>query len=229
MLAGPETDQLRHMDPLNAWWVTVLLLFVLVVIAITNVSSPRKWRLLAQAMFRMRLGRTTLREEIDLRDRTLVGLLIAAVCVLGMFAWQAASRTGFPDAPSYPVWAGMVAGLVLLHSVLIIIIGAIMRVDNGLLEYMFTGLLIFILAGMVLLPVVALVAYRPEWRGHLLLSGGVLLGLLLIYRWVRGAWIGWGEGVPGRYIIIYLCTAEIVPLLLLIDILRQPLPSLFHQ
>lgn len=206
-----------------------MVLFVLVVIAITNVSSPRKWRLLAQATFRMRLGRSTLREEIDLRDRTLVGLLLAAVCVLGMFAWQAAVRSGMPDAPSYPVWAGLVAASVVLQSVLVITIGTLLRVDNGLVEYMYTGLLIFILAGMVLLPVVALVAFRPEWRAELLLFGKVLLLVLLVYRWVRGAWIGWGEGVPARYIIIYLCTAEIVPLLLLLDVLRQPLPHLFHH
>src|SRR5690606_11858539 len=40
-------DNLRTLDPLNAEWVTIVLLLVLAALAFTNMSSPRKWRLLA--------------------------------------------------------------------------------------------------------------------------------------------------------------------------------------
>jgi hypothetical protein len=53
--------------------------------------------------------------------------------------------------------------------------------------------------------------------------GLAVVGFMLLYRWVRGTWIGVGEGVPVRYIIVYFCAAEILPVLLTIGALRQAL------
>jgi hypothetical protein len=100
------------------------------------------------------------------------------------------------------------------------VLGGLLRTDGGLAEHIYTGLLLFVLGGLVLLPVVAVVAYRAEWRWSALPVGAVLLLLLLIYRWVRGGWVGWVVGTPLRHIIIYLCAAEILPVLLLISALR---------
>lgn len=222
-----QLDHLRAVDPLGAWWITAVLLAVLLVMAITNVSSPRKWRLLAQAMFRMRLGRQTLREEIDLQDRTFVGLLCIAVCVLALFCWQVFMLAEPATAPAYPWWMGGVALLVVVQGLFVRMLGSLLQVDNGLGEHLYTGLLLFILAGVVMLPLVTFIAYRPEWRTGTMIAGAVVLGLLLLYRWVRGAWIGWSEGVPIRYIILYLCAAEVLPVLLLISALRPPIPP--HQ
>jgi hypothetical protein len=215
-----STDQLRTIDPLNAEWVTIVLLAVVLVLALTNVSSPRKWRLLAQATFRMRLGRQTLRDEVDLRDRTLVGLLLLAVAVLAMFGWQADTLSAGGPGMDYPEWLGLVAAVVLVQLLVLAVLGGLLRTDGGLAEHIYTGLLLFVLGGLVLLPVVAVVAYRAEWRWSALPVGAVLLVLLLIYRWVRGGWVGWVVGTPLRHIIIYLCAAEILPVLLLISALR---------
>lgn len=211
-----QTDPLRTMDPMNAEWVTFLLLAVFAALAWTNMSSPRKWRLLAQAMFRMRLGRQTLREEIDLQDRTFIGLLSVAVVVLALFLWQAMVLTMPLGRPSY-AWLGS-ALLLLLMSQGVVLRGleVLIGVDRGITEYLSTGLLLFILSGVVLLPVVTLMAYRSAWRPGLLAAGMVLLTMLLLYRWVRGAWVGMGEGVPVRYIILYLCAAEVAPVLLMV-------------
>ena len=75
--------------------------------------------------------------------------------------------------------------------------------------------------GIALLPVVMLAAYWPEWRPGLLWTGLVLSALALLYRWVRGAWMGLGEGVPLRYIFLYLCAAEMLPLALVLHLLCQ--------
>jgi hypothetical protein len=71
-----------------------------------------------------------------------------------------------------------------------------------------------------LLPVVAVLAYRSEWRHELLWTGMVILALLLLYRWFRGGWLGLSEGVPGRHILLYLCAAEVLPALLLVSLLH---------
>jgi hypothetical protein len=219
-------DRLRAFDPLNAEWVTLILFGAFLLLALINWNSPRKWRLLSQAMFRMRLGKQALREELDLRDRTFIGLLVLAVAVLALYIWQGATVVGI--AGPFAFWKIVlgVAAVVLAQAFVVQAIGILVKADGGLHEHTYTGLLTFILAGVLLLPLVVLIAYRDEWRNELLIAGGSILVLTLIFRWLRAFWIGAGEGVPARYIIIYLCGAEILPLLLLIHVLRPAIPIL---
>jgi len=222
-----QADRLRTADPLNAEWTTLVLLVVLAVLAATNTSSPRKWRLLGQALFRMRLARQTLREEIDPRERGLLGLLLAAVAVLALFGWQVFVLEAPERAPPYPVLFTALTAVVVAQGVVLRAIAGLFRTDHGLSEYLATGLLLFVVAGLAMLPVTALLAYRSAWRPALLVVGAVLLALLLLYRWVRAAWIGMGEGVSLRHIILYLCAAEVVPVLLLAAALgRPPVPPI---
>jgi hypothetical protein len=228
MEPAAEMDLLRPLDPLNAEWVTLLLLIAFFMLAVINMNSPRKWRLLSQAMFRKRLGRQALREEVDLRDRTFVVLLLVAVAVLALFIWQLVTFATAAVPPAFPAILVGALALVAAQAMLVWLLGALVKADGGLLEHLYSGLLLFILAGVLLLPLVVLIAYRPEWRAPLFWTGMVVLVSSLLFRWLRAIWIGSGEGVPARYIIIYLCGAEILPLLLLIHALRPSFPTLSH-
>lgn len=219
-------DPLRPLDPLNAEWVTAILLAAFLLLALINRNSPRKWRLLTQAMFRRRLGRQALREELDLRDRTFIGLLVVSVAVLGIFLWQSSFLTTGSAPPGFIRIVSILVLVVIGQVVLIRTIAMLVQADGGLHEHLYTGLLLFILCAILLLPLVVLIAYRSEWRWPLLVTGMVVLIVSLFYRWLRALWIGAGEGVPLRYIIIYLCGAEILPILLLIHFLRPSLPLL---
>ncbi|MEO8588825.1 MAG: DUF4271 domain-containing protein [Flavobacteriales bacterium] len=229
MLALAQLDHPRPVDPLNAEWVTIVLLAVFALLAMTNLSSPRKWRLLAHAMFRMRLGRQALREEVDLQDRTLIGLLLAAAGIAALFTWQAMVHTGGGvEVPSYLALVGLFAGGVLAQGLLLRSLSGLLQVDHGLDEFLYTGILLFILLGAVLLPLTVLIAYQVEWRSTALVVGAIAVGLLFLYRWVRGVWIGVGEGVPFRHILFYLCAAEILPVLLLLRAYRHPITPLLN-
>lgn len=216
----PATDALRVDDPLNAEWVTALLLLVVLLMMLIQVGSPRKWRLLGRSMFSMRLGKQALREEMGLRDRAFLGLLVVGAVLLALFGYQVMTLHG--EAAPFPMVMGAIAATVLVHFVLLSALGSLLRIDDGVHEYIYTGFLLFILAGLVVLPMVVFIAYQPTWREWAVTTGGILLGLLLLYRWVRGGWIGLGEGVPVRYIILYFCAAELMPVLLVIDHLRDP-------
>lgn len=216
-----SSDHLRVIDPLNAEWVTVLLLGILVMLALTNTASPRKWALLGQSMFRMRLAKQILREEIDLQDRLFTGLLMVSVAVLALFTWQGFVQFGV-EAPHYLQCLAAVAGVLVGHLVLMGALRILFQGDVGVAEYRASGLLIIIVNGLVLLPITMLIAYRSAWRSELLLAGAFVMGLFLLFRWVRGAWIAWSEGLSPGYIIIYLCAAEAIPLLLMINALVLP-------
>jgi hypothetical protein len=216
----PAVDPPRVVDPLNAEWVTALLLGVVVLMMLIQVGSPRKWRLLGRSMFSMRLGKQALREEMGVRDRAFLGLLLVGTSLLALFGYQVVVLQG--EEASYPLLLGGAVAVVVVHYFVLNALGSILRIDDGVQEYIYTGFLLFILAGLVVLPMVVLIAYQPRWRDQAVAAGGFLLGLLLLYRWVRGGWIGLGEGVPVRYIILYFCAAELMPVLLVIDHLRDP-------
>lgn len=213
-------DPLRAVDPFNAEWVTIVLLLSVCLLALINLGAPRKWGVLAQALFRLRLGRQVLRDEVDLRDRALVGLLVLAVAVLALFGWQL-DQLWRPEAHySYGRWSLVVAAVMVGQ---LVVNGSVARIIGDrsiLMEHSYTGLLLHVLAGLLMLPVVALLAYRSEWRHELLWTGLFILGALLLYRWFRGGWLGLSEGVPGRHILLYLCAAEVLPALLLISLLH---------
>jgi hypothetical protein len=215
-----ELDRLRGVDPINAEWVMGLVLLVLVVLAITNYGAARKWRSLGQAMFRMRLGRQALRDEIHLQDRTFLGLILASTVVISLFLWQLFVLRDPGAAPAFGFLLPAVVGILMVNVLVVHALRHLLNTDHGLLEHLHAGLLLLILTGLLLLPVVVLMVTGPAWRPLLERAGIATVSGLVLYRWVRGAWIGVGEGVPLRYIILYLCAAEMVPVLLLLRALH---------
>jgi Domain of unknown function (DUF4271) len=214
----------RVVDPLSADWVSLLLLACLLVLTTINVGSPRKWRVLRQSVWRLRMGQQTLREEVDLRDRNVLGLLLVAAVSIALFLWQAGVWHGVSHMPSLSMLAGSIITLLVAQAFLLWMVSTLVSADGGGSEYLFSGSLLFASLGIVLLPVAALIAYQPAWRDMLLVIGLGLMGAMLLYRWVRGVWIGLGQGVSPGYIFIYLCAAEIMPLLLALHALQPTIP-----
>ena len=219
---------LRAHDPLAQDWVTGALLLALIVLAAINRNAPRKWRMLLQAGFRMRMGRQTLREEMDVQDRNFLGLVVIGIAILALFAWQAVHILGFGAATTYPALLGLLVGVIVAQGILTRILAGLARTEAGATEYLYTGSLLFTLLGLLMQPLVALIAFRAEWRWPLVVCGCALTVIALLYRWVRGVWIGLGEGIPARYIILYFCAAEAAPLLLAIHALRPPIITTSH-
>lgn len=225
-------DTLRATDALGADWVVAVLLLVMGVLAWVNMVSPKKWRLLAGSFFGFRLGKQLMRDELDLQDRTLVGLLAMSSALVALFAYQSLVLHGWigPGPAAYGraflvVMAVMVAQVLLVRG-----LGSLLKVDSGLAEYLYTLVLFDVVLGLLLVPVTTVLAfpYRPEWRLWSWRVGLLLVALVILFRWVRAAVIGVGEGVPLRYIFIYLCTAEILPAALAYEQARHFVPTPSH-
>jgi hypothetical protein len=216
---------LRAHDALAADWVAALLASCLLVLATISIGSPRKWRLLRQAAFRMRIGRQALRDETDLGDRSILGLLTVAVISMGLFLWQCAALYRPDLQATFGLVVAGVAAVLLAQGIALRLSSLLAGADGGTREHLFTGTLLHTATGLALLPIAVLMAYQVSWRPALTAAGLGLLALAAAFRWLRGAWIGAGEGVSPRYIILYLCAAELLPFLLAWHALRQSLPS----
>ncbi len=223
---------LRGTDPLAGDWILLVMLGALAMLGWINLVSPKKWRLLTRSFFSLRLGRQSLRDELDLQDRTLIGLAVMASAVIALFAYQIAVLEAHA-APGPGLWAelfGIALLILVLQVVLVRSAGRLFGVDNGLSEYLYTLLLLHVALGIALLPVTGTLAWphQPIWRVWAIWIGLALVALVTAYRWLRAAVLGLGEGVPLRYIFIYLCALEILPVALACQQALRYLPDPSH-
>lgn len=205
-----------------------LLFLALGVLAWVNMVSPKQWMVLARSFGALRLGKHRLREDLDMRDRTLTGLMVLSTVVMAVFTYQALLYHG---------WIGngiMAFGRILLvvavvtaaQVAMLRAIAVLPPNDGGMVEYLYTVILMQVVMGLLLLPVVTVMSFPGQvaWREWAWVLGVAIIALTILFRWVRATTIGLGNGVPLRYIFLYLCTLEILPVALALEHARQFVP-----
>jgi hypothetical protein len=212
-------EVLRAVDPLRADWVALLVLALVGMLGWINLVSPKKWRLLGTSLVSLRLGRQTMRDDLDLQDRTLVVLLMMASASIALVVHQFAVLL-LGGAPHAGHWAKCLGVVLLIVAALFMVnrlTAFLAMADVGLTEHLYGTLLLLIALGIALLPLAAVVAwpYQPGWRMFALWTALGITALFIGWRWVRAAVIGMAEGVPLRYIFVYLCALEILPVVIL--------------
>ncbi len=221
-------DLLRHTDPFSAGWVTGLLLMLLLAVAWVNILSPGHWWSYIGGVLGMVPERQVVRMDPSGQDRLFLIPVLVGVLAMALLFWQLDAYVRQEGPRSYLFWSGTLAMLLVVHLIAVRVLAAVVR-DGGVLAMNTRkGLRSFVVAGLLLLPVLLLVAYRPEWRKVWLIVGCSILVVALLYRWVQAVRTGWDGGVPLRFIMIYLCAAEIVPVLLVAQALRPPVRALFN-
>lgn len=226
-------DHLRAIDPLAADWTVVVLLLVLGMLAWVNMVSPKQWNVLWRSFFSLRIGKQQLRDELDLQDRTLIGLLVMATLVIALFIHQVLAYNGWMEVGigGYG-WILLWMALALLVQILLLRgLEGLAGTEGGLVEYVYTVVVFQIMVALLLLPLITLMAYpyRPEWRMVLWKVGLAVIAGGILFRWIRAVFIGVGSGVSLRYIFIYLCAAEILPLALVLEQARQLVHQMSHS
>jgi Domain of unknown function (DUF4271) len=217
---------LRFHDSFGAGWVAIVLLLLLAMLAWVNTSRSKVWRVLGEAVLRARMGKQTLREDVDLKDRAVWVLLASTVLSLSLFLAQLhAARTGQAIAPNdFLAWsAGTAAGLV-LHVLFLYGLGWLFRQAERVGEYLYSVIFLHVATGLCILPLAGAIAWNVPLRPGLLVVGVAVVVILLGMRWTKGVLIGLGSGMRLRWIVLYLCAAEVLPIAFLVKSLAAPVP-----
>lgn len=74
---------------------------------------------------------------------------------------------------------------------------------------------VFQFLGVILFPLLVIWYLNPNLTSIIFQTISVAFGLFILYRFVRGFFIGQSKQISWYYLILYLCTAEIYPLILL--------------
>jgi hypothetical protein len=206
-------------------WIHALMFVSFTMLVLLRVFDFRRLVLLFQGFVRASSVSQTYREESALTSRVSVFLLLNFLLMGGLFTWQTLGVIfkSYPE-PSAVLWISF--GILCMYVVKIIsvrILGFIFEMREAAQEYIYNVVLFNKTVGLILFPVTLCLAYArqlpPDWMVGI---GLVFWGLILVYRFVRLSWIGLSvRGVSFLYIILYLCTLEILPFIVIIKMLKQ--------
>ena len=214
-------DELRVVDAMGAGWLAGILVLAFGIVAWVNMVSPRQWAVIGRSFAAFRLGHHRLREDFDVRDRALTGLMVLATMVIALFAYQALVFHGWvrPGPAEFGRVLLLVAVATAAQLVLLRAIAMLPEADGGLEEYLYTVIIFHVALGLLLLPVTILMSFPAQvaWREGAWLAGVGMAAATVLFRWGRAVVIGLGNGTPLRYIFIYICALEILPVGLVIE------------
>jgi hypothetical protein len=145
--------------------------------------------------------------------------------ILALFSYQFISlyKINFGLSKSYYVYLaclGIVIGYFTAKRILYYIIGVLTESKHEVQEYLFSITVFNRVLGLFLLPISATIAFIPLSQIEPLLFAG--LGIIIIFylmSLIRGAKIFLKKQFSISYLILYLCTLEFLPLLLIYNLL----------
>ncbi len=199
-------------------WMILVFLFALITIAYTRRFHPMRISRLWNSTWNVRILRQAIREEPNTPRANLLFnisfyLLTALVIFLGV-KFFGLSPYGLSGFLLYLSILGGVISAYALKTAGIRIVQIMSDGDYGLAEYEYNLFLINRVIGLFLFPITAFLAYSPLYVIQpFVLSALILFVFMMIYRMLRGLFNAASSGVPVFYIFFYICTLEILPLI----------------
>jgi hypothetical protein len=127
--------------------------------------------------------------------------------------------------PGSPVWLpfvalGIIAGVILLKYGLMKMTSYITQTREGINEHWMNHLIFFQVCGILLTPVLCFTHFSAQTvQNDIMLGLAGLIGLMIFFREIQTFLRVTRLRIPMYYIILYLCTLEIIPLVVIIKAL----------
>ena len=216
----------HHWQP--AW---LLLLIVLSVMLTGYLFSAFNTRFMAviKSFFTARFASELAREEYSLTHPVSVLLSVNYLLTASLFILQVlAAKNIFPSHIDFSILSLLliIGCLFLVYFIKVLSVAIVAFIyDKQQLahEYTFNIFLVNQMAGIGFIPVIIFIAYGNSWLANLFIYIGLIL---MISAFVIRLWKGViaafsGSGTTLFYLFLYLCTLEILPLLIAIKLFEK--------
>jgi len=218
-------DQPRPVHNLSTDWITVLLIICLVIIAwIQNNYAKRLRQVLRSVALPYYINQLE-REGNLYNERISLGLGFIFLVSTSLLAYKIFSMYqpfghSMHEFYSFLIIFGGIVAFVALKGLLIKLTGIIFKTQEHAHAYRLNALIFNHTTGLFILPVLFFVFY---WRAQPFIWIAIcIISILLIYRFVRSIMIGISNTkFSVFYLILYLCTLEILPIVILVKLIRQ--------
>lgn len=147
------------------------------------------------------------------------------VLIMSLFGYQFIStyKINFGITRSFQIYLicmVLVIAYFTAKKVIYYLVGILTESKKEVQEYLFSITVFNRVLGLFLLPLTAIIAFVPIQQPELLLFAGlVLVGVFYLLSLIRGGKIFLKKHFSIFYLILYLCTLEFLPLLLIYNIL----------
>lgn len=207
-------------------WLFPVMLLIFVVFAWLKLFYARYFNQMIAALFNNNLTGQIVRDENILVQRATVYLTLLFYLIASLFLYELSfwlhwnisfAGNGFLRFLFFTILVSFVYALKFL---ILKCCGWLFEYDREFSSYLFNVFIINNALGMLLFPLIIILAFNRTINPFWLFNGSlVLISLGYVYRLARGILIGLrSPGVRLQYLFLYLCALELAPLLLLLRI-----------
>lgn len=209
-------------------WFFPVLLFVLAIYTWLRLFYNKYFNQLIEAFLNTNLTNQIVRDENILVQRASILLALTFNIIAALFLYLLSLEIGWNlggignGFNRFAFFITIVSAIYTFKFLILKIIGWLFDLDREMATYIFNIFLINNVLGLILIPIVALMAYNPLIEAHFLANLSLWLIVVAFgYRIFRGLRSGLSvAGFSPLYLFLYLCTLEIAPLLVLIRIVN---------
>ena len=202
-------------------WILGVLVLILLILAWVRVYHLKRLKQLLQAFLYKLHVYTILRSNDSMIKRISLGLNAIFILSMSLFLYQLIEYYDvfLPLADTINSFLLILPVVLLLYplkSLVLQLVGWIFSDTEKCSEYIFHVFLINKILRLSLIPIVVLATYLSSGQEVLLQVGVSLVVLFYVYRLFRGYFIGRANANLSQfYIFLYLCTLEILPLIII--------------
>jgi len=226
----PHNLKPKHPAPLaierqSSDWITLIFLACLFILAWLQTAYSKRMSQIFQAVAQPHHLNQLEREGNLFKERITLGLGFIYYTISSIFVFLIVRQFfGMPAGLSNLSFTAIVfVGLFLYQSLktgIIFVTGFIFDTREAARQYQLNIMIFNYMIGVILFPVAIITFY---WSSTFLLTSGIIIiSLLILYRLFRGILTGFtNKSYNLFYLFLYLCTLEILPLLLLFKVISK--------
>ncbi len=190
------------------------------------ISYSKRLKSTIQGFFVNRFANQLARDEFSLSNRVTIFLSVLFVFTLTLFTSQTFQYLfGMEVAPNGFLFLNLIIGasvvvVYLSKFIAVRLSGYVFQMNKAASDYILTVFLYCNTLGLFLLPIVICISFVKQISPYIFIYIGLtIIGLFLITRIIKGLLI-WLNGVRASrfYLFLYLCTLEILPIVILVKI-----------
>ena len=212
--------EMRNQYILAEDWMIVVLILGSAILAWVRYGFPKRLPRLINSIISHRSMKQMMREESLFSHRASQGLALLFLLSAALFLFLLSVSFDFyplnlQGITLYVIYFGVLFFTYMVKIIANRLIIFLMEENYGLEDYLFNVAIINMGIGILLLPVVILIAYLPvEYATFIAKTSAYFVLIVFIYRVIRGAIIALEAKANYIYIILYLCGLEILPIAL---------------
>jgi hypothetical protein len=203
-------DLIADFNPIpTTQWVFLSLILILSYIAFLKFHYTTQFSLILKSSYSQKYSNQFLREESNSSHK----LYLLPVFILSFtlfLSYQNPSMTYFANLI---FWVGL---FLIVKYLCLISLGYIFEKNYLFEEVIFQSFLYEKVVGVALFPLTLILFYGPFQKEFMFSVITIFLLIALLYKWLRMLYLSFfNSSLPKTHIIIYLCTFEILPIIII--------------